>query len=736
MAVWASLSTAMKREPPSARELLQLKWLGGSFLYLLALWAVAGLDNVGASFVAFCAIVTGLFTLHPRLSARVPAWGWSLATAVLVAYVAVDFLMHMPDLITPLVRMITLLGLLRAVQPRLRRADLQLVLLSLFMLVLTGVLTLSLLFAFQLMVFTPAAMLTLLVITLAEPVERQAAPRGLWDDHSWGRLSERLRRFMRWRAVFLYAGLYACMLVATAAIFFLLPRFRFDQALPFMRMPATRMLSGFSDTITFGDVTDIVKDDSVALRVDVPQGYQPASPPYWRMVALDEYTGEGFRVSNGARTGELYYSQSVLEVSEAQPAMSGPWTFYFEGGVSRYLPLPGRPSLLRFQNRQELEFNQNTMTLATRQIPGNVLFYQIEGLAETERVPASRIDRRALPRAARTTADLHADEHPYTTLALPRSEDDRRRLARVVREIGGDTLDAQSFSAAAALWLAQRHPYSLASTVPSGGGDKLLRWMFSAQPGHCELFAGAHVLLMRAAGHPARIVTGFSGGMWNGYERYFMVRNSDAHAWVEYFDGAGWRRADPTPGNATAGGPQLAWDPSVDRTFSAYLDSLRVLWYRRIVNFDDVQQEEMIAWARRYALSARLALRNWVIGAYLDLRDIVLRPWRLTQWTDTLRNSLLLLLAWALFRGTAMWLRRRRGCRDGEIRLDRRRVRAGRCLSRLMGLPPDDGTRAHLVAELQAIRYGPPELWPPQPASTFRNARRAARRWRAAGIKK
>src|SRR5690606_22533608 len=118
--------------------------------------------------------------------------------------------------------------------------------------------------------------------------------------------------------------------------------------------------------------------------------------------------------------------------------------------------------------------------------------------------------------------------------------------------------------------------------------------------GHCEAFAGAMVLLTRAAGIPSRAVTGFKGGTWNAFENYFMVRYSDAHAWVEIFNGEGdWVRFDPTPGATAVPGAapvesMAASVAAVDSSFAAYLDSLRMLWYRRIVSFDQSSQFELL----------------------------------------------------------------------------------------------------------------------------------------------
>jgi transglutaminase-like putative cysteine protease len=79
-------------------------------------------------------------------------------------------------------------------------------------------------------------------------------------------------------------------------------------------------------------------------------------------------------------------------------------------------------------------------------------------------------------------------------------------------------------------------------------GDPVDHFLFVARRGHCQHHATATTLLLRAAGVPARTVTGFLGGSYNRFGQFYVVRRSDAHAWVEaYLDGIGWTTFDSTP---------------------------------------------------------------------------------------------------------------------------------------------------------------------------------------------
>ncbi|MDV7393271.1 transglutaminase-like domain-containing protein, partial [Arthrospira platensis SPKY1] len=134
---------------------------------------------------------------------------------------------------------------------------------------------------------------------------------------------------------------------------------------------------------------------------------------------------------------------------------------------------------------------------------------------------------------------------------------DRQTLQSILAEIfDNDTehlasLSARDFSSRIERWLSQRFNYSLAPDMPETRrrADPVVAWLAEGTLGHCELFAGAFLLLAREAGFPTRIATGFAGGAWNAVENYFVVRNRHAHAWVEIYDveSQQWLRVDPTP---------------------------------------------------------------------------------------------------------------------------------------------------------------------------------------------
>jgi hypothetical protein len=244
-----------------------------------------------------------------------------------------------------------------------------------------------------------------------------------------------------------------------------------------------------------------------------------------------------------------------------------------------------------------------------------------------------------------------------------------------------------------------------------------VRWINSKEAGHCELFAGALVLLARSAGIPSRVVTGFRGGTWNAYSGNYTIRNSDAHAWAELWDekSGAWLREDPlgtAQGSEQAGNAALA--ALMDRSWSARFSSLRVFWYRRIVNFDQQDQAATLKAVKTATDSSGRWMREYVAGALSRLRAWARSPWsgmRLAKLAAVLAGAWALL--WAASR--ARW--RLPSVRGGRGQ-DPVRREAGRWLRRVQ--EPEA-----LVADLQRLRFGPAPTWP-RPAEVFRRARRAS----------
>jgi transglutaminase-like putative cysteine protease len=745
------MSTVAKSRQLNLDELLRLKWLLGGALALVSLWTVFFLDieALGLVGVAGAAIIAVM--IWPKLPGRVPPVVWKLAVPAIIVAFAAD-LYFSPDTLPALIRLAILLVCYRAVGYRHKREDLQLLVLGLFLIVVAGVLTVSLGFAFLLLLFTACALVFLFVINLIEASEtgvaRTAEAETAWTRLGWRSLLARLRAVVDWRLMLFATVLFTAVVAMSGLLFLVIPRFEVASGFFLDRYITRKSRTGFTDTVKFGDVTELLRDESVAMRVDLTDASGIREDPYWRLVVLDEYGPAGFKVSAGLKA-ELIRGQRTTQQLRGRPLgrnvkeVGGQWTFYVEPGVSRFLPLPGSYGVLRMRDPVPLQTSPGNRLVALRTEPMTMSAFQLESVELTPTLTDARFPlllRQAQSEAPGRNESFRYD--PRLTLKGPEGPANEAILRRLLAEItGGAELSAEEFSSRVTDWLAARHAYALSVKIPKGEGtDDIVRWLDSNEPGFCEYFAAGFAVLARAAGHPTRVVVGFRGGQLNAFENYFMVKNSNAHAWTEIYDGrAAWLRTDPTPGRGSgsfriqADGTQQEQDSS----WSARVDSLRVLWYRRIVNFDSRQQVRMIEQVKSFTTDSGATMRARLEGISRRLKEWFNRPWDAARVVRSLgQGAGVVAFGWLLWRVTGLgWQRWRFWRRPAEF--DPVRRTAGVWLGRLRrrtGIQPSPKPRPagheqeieSVIGDLQRLRYGRRETWP-ESGAVFRRARQARR---------
>ncbi|MGB0580579.1 MAG: transglutaminase TgpA family protein [Limisphaerales bacterium] len=146
-------------------------------------------------------------------------------------------------------------------------------------------------------------------------------------------------------------------------------------------------------------------------------------------------------------------------------------------------------------------------------------------------------------------------------------------------------------------------------------------FLLSEQRGHCERFASALALLLRAEGIPSRVVVGFVPGRKNWFSGWYDIRFRDAHAWTEaWFPDQGWVQLDATPrGGMDLGGMDIA----------ELLDALDVMWYANFVNFSRADQQGVISFSSEAIREATAAAQTHlvkIVGLFIVLALIYV--WR------------------------------------------------------------------------------------------------------------
>lgn len=315
--------------------------------------------------------------------------------------------------------------------------------------------------------------------------------------------------------------------------------------------------AGFSEKVDFGSFGEVKLDPTVILRVEMPE--KAPDQLYWRGMTLDYFDGT-----------------SWLDTTKKRDRVSK-----YE---NMFVILPASLD------------NAIVQKIFIEPIDSDVIF----GLGS---IAGIEIDIRAMftdgagavfapeksPKRLAYTAYSVLEEQPASDnisyyLQFPSGLEKTGKLAgEITKKLTTDTdrvLKIENY-------LKTNYKYSLKTAPPAAGTNPIENFLFNSKAGYCEHYATAMALMLRHAGIPSRIVTGFAGGEKNKYGGYIIVRQSDAHSWVEAVIDGRWKRFDPTPP-----APQFKM-PSLP---SLYIDFLRLKWYRYVVNFSSSDQKNLISY--------------------------------------------------------------------------------------------------------------------------------------------
>jgi transglutaminase-like putative cysteine protease len=340
-------------------------------------------------------------------------------------------------------------------------------------------------------------------------------------------------------------------------------------------------------------------DRSKVMEVDV-SGPMPADGDLrWRGLALNEFDGRTWtrqyglsRRHSADEGGRFYPTGGDADVVTGPPPASSSM-------LTQSIRLePGAASAVFSALRPRVIVSRDFRRLGEDGF-GNLEFYakptrRLSYIVASE-LPSS--DAGALRRSA-------GDDPPQvrsSNLNLPVLD---RRIPALAEEITANASTRYDAAAAIESWLSDRLTYSL-DVSDRGSADPLASFLFEGMAGHCEYFATAMVVLTREADIPSRFVAGYLRGEKGQFGERYIVRQSDAHSWVEvYFPDFGWVPFDPTP----PAGRSVAESSGLLSLASYLHSSVTRLWDDYLVGIDlDDQARGLLALTSAVnALSDRL----------------------------------------------------------------------------------------------------------------------------------
>ncbi len=466
-------------------------------------------------------------------------------------------------------------------------------------------------------------------------------------------------------------------LVAASTAFVLLLAVPLFAALPRMRSPyiigrgdssgLVQEAAGFSDAVSLDSIDQIRTSRAVVLRVQFEHGSaRPESDQEMRFKAASYDRYQGGRWRRAPPSGLLPRRQGGRFLLAAGKLKR--WLhLWLQPLHSRSLPLPV----------EALEVEPEVAGIDVDQGGAVSLPFQPGGIREY-RVGIG--DRPALLGATPSGAGDPALDLAGVT----------PRIADLATKVAGRGT-AAARAARLERHLAEGYAYTLDLAGRSGDDDPIESFLFRYKSGQCEYFASAMVLMLRAQGIPARLVTGFLGGEYNPFEGYLILRDSNAHAWVEAYLGEreGWRVFDPTP---PAGRPEASATGFWLLAHQAW-DFVQFRWDRYVLTYGFYDQlaffGELRSWWHGFlGLFERPRAMPWqagpagtvAAGAPVPAADSGLRRLLRSPWL--LAGALVALAVVVAALAAAAWLlrRRRRGALDATWayrRIRRRLTRAG-----------------------------------------------------------
>ncbi|MDR3395559.1 MAG: DUF3488 and transglutaminase-like domain-containing protein [Parasulfuritortus sp.] len=363
--------------------------------------------------------------------------------------------------------------------------------------------------------------------------------------------------------------------------------------------------TGLSDSMSPGSVSQLIRSDAIAFRADFASAGIDGRALYWRGPVLWQYDGQTWH-----RTG------TAVEKVAAEP-LGQPlnYTITLEADNQPWLPVAGLATHVNLPGAHE---TADLEWLAARPVQERQR-YEVQAWLDYRIEPTLSPARRAL------ALDLPRGFNPGA-IALGRRWAGEGRSPQAIAE--------------AALAYFREQPFHYTLNPPTLGANAVDDFLFASRRGFCEHYAGAFTVLMRAAGVPARVVTGYQGGEYNPIGKYWIVRQRDAHAWAEiWLANQGWVRVDPTAAVAPnrielgieAGLPDT--DKSLLNLPAAWLQPLRLTW--------DFVNNGWNQWVLGYDFERQQRLLNVLSPSLTSLRGML---WSLLAGAAILLGGLSLLL--------------------------------------------------------------------------------------------
>lgn len=379
----------------------------------------------------------------------------------------------------------------------------------------------------------------------------------------------------------------ACLFVAifglALPIFLITPRAA-ENMLSVPGGAASSGFTGFSDHVTLGDIGRLNESNQLVMRVRVEAPARGSARPLrWRGVALDHFDGRNWSQSDDPRPTYPDFDGNLFKLGTTEDITRLTTQTFFVEPIDTPV-LFAAPRALALQGAFPYVSRDTEDGLLSRPHPTERLTYTVH--SDTYEPPPEQLRAEHVTLPANITPNLRRPVEEY--LQLPASLD--TRVGSLAVMVASQARARNAYDAARAIEAhlnrnAYGGEYKYSLEMRAKGPDPLSDFLFNVRAGHCEYFATAMAVMLRTLRVPARVVNGFQTGEYNAAADAYVVRQADAHSWVEvYFPEAdAWVTFDPTP---TDGRPAGTSGAGLVGALRRYADALELFWIQHVVAYD------------------------------------------------------------------------------------------------------------------------------------------------------
>lgn len=590
-----------------------------------------------------------------------PRWLINLTSLGAVAWLLLDLFKWHGHVVVAMGHFTIALQVLLLYAPKGNRDYAQLLVLSLMTMIGASILSVSMLYGVMLAAYCLLGLVTLLYFHLkvtwdhVTDATRAAAPAGqtvLPPKPLFGRGHQWHFRFQAAAIGFVCAAVAVAVFVAT-------PRRAERTGGGDLDAPLVQKQTGFNTSVHLGAAPRDEGSKEPVLNMSIALHGEPIGGENFawllRGASLDTYKPDthtwvrGFNVAAGDRPHDLPEEGRRFYVFSEDEAQYEARITLRQGGF-RVLFTVFPTVHLRSENLTTLSFNPVDQQVSTTEaVPGAVI-YSIRWplTASGDLTPLAGVREEWTP-APRDPPEDYARGWP-----VPAQERRFRAYTLEILRAKGLDRDPEALHTPQDAQIVQvladhlrdNFTYSLDNPPIPPGSDPVVEFLFSQRKGHCELFASGLAAMARSIGIPARVITGYRASEYNRIGGYYVVRQSNAHAWTEVYTGpeSGWRVVDATPPDAVQA------EHRVERT---WLTSLRELyevieyeWIRSVVAYDQRSRERVMTELKE-SIGHPNDKSTWlgqVVAFFVNLRDI----WNLDRVNYTLIFFIVILITVAV----------------------------------------------------------------------------------------